>query len=394
MKKIGLFLWLSLNLFLLAGCWDRTEVNDLALVSGIALDKKEDKGIELTIEMPIPKLISGGQTTGGGGGKGGTLTRSGEGTTIADAISNLQEKIPRKLFWGHTKVIVISEKLAEEGIREPLDFLARHSEPRLRSYLFVSKGKAKDVMALQSPLERSPGEVLRELAKFKVLKETTLKEILQSLVSDARTASVPMIDIMPPQKGNSKLETIGYINRTSIFKKDKMIGDIDDRLTRGVLWIINEIEQAHVTMRPEEAKGGYISSILLRSHTDLLPQIKNGKWMMTVKVRTEDDLILNGTNLNLMNPKLVHMLEKELKKTIENRIQETLQEVQKEMKADIFGFADAFHRKYPEKWANMKDNWDEIYSQMEVKVEVNSYIRRPGLSTNPQGLPEEEVQEE
>lgn len=243
LKKIILSLFLCLNLFLLPGCWDRTEINDLAIVTGIGLDKKNDKGIELSIEMFIPKIAGGGQAMGGGGGGGGgggeTLIRTGEGKTIADAVANLQEKLPRRIFWGHSKVIVISEKLAKKGIREPIDYLARQPQPRLRSYVFVSKSKAKDVMALLPPLERSSAEVLREFSESKVLMHTTLKDLLQMLISDAGAAAIPMIDILPPQKGLSELETIGYVNKTAVFKKDKMIGHIDDSLSLPICWKSN-----------------------------------------------------------------------------------------------------------------------------------------------------------
>ena len=105
------------------------------------------------------------------------MVRSGEGNTIADAMANLQEKLPREVFWGQTKVIIFGEKLAKEGIRVPLDFLTRHKEPRLRAQIFGANGTAKDVLGLHPPLERSPSEVLRELSKSEVLTEVTLEAV-------------------------------------------------------------------------------------------------------------------------------------------------------------------------------------------------------------------------
>lgn len=80
-----------------------------------------------------------------------------------------------------------------------------------------------------------------------------------------------------------------------------------------------------------------------------------------------------------------------MEKEVEKRIGATLRKVQKEMKADIFGFAESFHQKYPKQWANNKGHWEDIFPQVEVKVEVKAYIRRPGMSTAPQGVPKEEV---
>ncbi|RCW43466.1 Ger(x)C family spore germination protein [Paenibacillus prosopidis] len=392
MKKLFLVLVVLLNPLFLVGCWDRIEINDIAVVTGLGIDQKNEKTIELTAEMYIPKALGGGGGGSGGGGGPQTYVRIGEGNTIADAISNLQEKIPREVFWGQTKVIVIGEKLAKEGIRVTLDFLTRHTEPRLRAHVFVAKGKAKDVLALHPPLERSPSEVLRELAKMKILMDVTLMNLLQMLSGDAQAAAIPMVHILPPQKGMEPLQTIAYINQTAIFRKDKMVGQISDKLTRGVLWFRNEIKLSNITIKPKEGKG-YVSSTLLRANSQLIPKIEGGKWRITLKAVTEDDVIVNGSNLNLMNPKFIQMLEKDLEKEIEHRLTQTLEKVQKEMKVDILGFSEEFQRKYPKEWKKVKKNWDEIFPSVEVTYDIKAFIRRPGMSTTPQGLPEDEVKQ-
>ena len=63
------------------------------------------------------------------------------------------------------------------------------------------------------------------------------------------------------------------------------------------------------------------------------------------------------------------------------------------MKVDILGFAEEFHRKYPREWKKVKKDWDEIFPTVKVTLDIKAYIRRPGLSTTPQGLPEDEVKE-
>ncbi|MEW9673045.1 Ger(x)C family spore germination protein [Ammoniphilus sp. 3BR4] len=394
MKKWLLVFLAFLQPMMLAGCWDRVEINDVALVTGLGIDQKNEKTIELTAEMHIPKAMGG---SGGGNGSGGggpqTFIRSGEGNTIADAISNLQEKLPREVFWGQTKVIVIGEKLAKEGIRGPLDFLMRHPQPRLRAHLFVAKGNAKDVLALHPPLERSPSEVLREMAESEVLMDVTLKDLMQMVSGDAQAAALPMVRILPPEEGTDPLQTIAYINQTAIFKKDKMVGQISDTLTRGVLWFRDEIKQANVSLKPKEGKG-YVSTTLLRANRELIPKIEDGKWKMTIKGVTEDDVIVNESNLDLMNPEFIQILQKDLENDIKHRLNLTIEKVQKEMKVDIFGFAEAFHRKYPKEWKKAKKDWDEIFPSVEVTYDIKAYIRRPGLSTTPQGLPEDEVKKE
>ncbi|MDF2958368.1 MAG: germination protein Ger(x)C family [Paenibacillus sp.] len=393
MNKSLLLLILLFVSSLLTGCWDRTEINDIALVTGVGIDLKNEKEIELIAEIHIPKTMGGGG--GGGGGITGssgsqTFVRRGAGNTIAEAISNLQEKLPREVFWGQTKVIVIGETMAKKGIRVPLDFLTRHPQPRLRSHVFIAEGTANSVLSLKPPLERSPSEVLRELASSEVLMNVTLKKLLQMLNGDGQSAAIPMITILSDSNEAKSPHTIAYVNQTAIFKKDKMVGRINDKLTRGVLWLRNEIKQANVSIKPQEGEG-YVSTMLLRGNSKLVPKIEGGKWKMTVKAEAEEDVIVNGSNLDLMNPKIIQMLQKDMETDLRQRLVRTIEKIQKEMKVDILGFSEEFHRKYPKEWRKVKADWNEVFPSVQVTYEIKANIRRPGLATTPQGLPEDEV---
>lgn len=395
-RKVLLIGSLCITLMLLTGCWDRMEVNDLALVMATGIDKKDDKTIELSVQVFIPRAAGGGGglagsgSGGGGGGTEQTLVRSEEGTTIADAMAKLQEKLPRRIFWGHGEVFVIGEKMAKEGIREHIDFLMRDPEPRERADVLVCKGKAKTVLELLPPLERSSAEVLREMAKTRIGVKTTVNDLAQMLTGDAGAIALPWVEILPPKPDKKEKQTIPYITGTAVFKKDKMVGQIDDKVTRGLLWLRNEIKLAIVTVSPKEADG-QVSTRLLHSHTELIPEIKDEKWTMTVRIETEDYVVQNTTNLSLANPKYVKVIENDLKEDIVRRVKMALAQGQNKFKADIFGFADAFHRKYPKQWNEAKERWDKIFPEIEVNIEAKAKILRPGMSSEGAVRPEKEV---
>ena len=102
LMKRGLLLFLSaaMSLLCLTGCWDRVEVNDIAIVTGTAIDKKGDE-IELSIQIFIPKAAgSSTEQSSSGGNEHITVTTSQTGKNIADALSKLQGKLSREVFWG------------------------------------------------------------------------------------------------------------------------------------------------------------------------------------------------------------------------------------------------------------------------------------------------------
>lgn len=391
-NKFLCLLILILIVLLLTGCWDRQEVNDLALVIATGIDKKSDDTIELSVQVYIPKA-SGSQKSmegGSGGGNEQTLVRSAEGITIADAMSKLQEKLPRLIFWGHNEVLIFEDELAKDGITSHIDFILRHPQLRQRSQLFVSKQKAKEILSLSPPLERDSSEVLRELGNLKIGMEVTTKEVSQMLISESGDCALPLIKILPPEAGKDNKETIAYITGTALFKHDKMVGQIDDSVTRGLLWLRNEVRLAIITVQPEKAEG-YVSMNLLLANSKLIPKIEDGKWKIILKTESDVDIIQNTTHLDMSKPEVVEMLEKQLDKETKNKVRLALAQVQKDMKTDIIGFADSFHRAYPDVWEHEKHRWDEIFPNVEVTIETKSKIHTQGMNSVLSSILPEEV---
>ncbi|GIM45009.1 germination protein [Collibacillus ludicampi] len=386
-------LLLCFMVLLLSGCWDRKEINDLALVVGVSIDKKKD-GFMLSLQYIIPKTLTGqaGGMGGGGGGSGGEATtkvESGEGLTIADAMARLQEKIPRKIFWGHMKALVIGEDIAKEGITDNIDFFLRHPEPRMRTFVYVSKGKASKLLEVPGYLERFSSETIRELNKLRFNLEVTLKDLTQMIKSDAKAAALPWIEVVEWSSSHPERSRI-RLNGAAILKNGKMVGYVDDYTTRGLLWIRNEVAMATITVQPSGEKGK-VSLNMIGFHTKLVPQIEKGKWLMRIEAVTSDDVVENTTSLSMMNPNHTQRIAKAAGVQIEKRMKLALKKIQKGMNADIFGFSEAFQRKYPKEWDQAKDHWDEIFPKIEVKIDTKVYVRRPGASTSPAGIPEEEV---
>jgi spore germination protein KC len=166
---------------LLAGCWDRIEIEERAVILGIAVDLSKEgdeedevphykdrafvppsgKMIKVTVQVAVPGRIPLGPGEGGQGGGGGTQGQTVwalevTGHTMEDALANLQQQISAPLFFGHLRIIVVSEAYARNGLGTVTDFLRRNSEIRRTSYLVVSKGNAAELMRAAPQLERVP----------------------------------------------------------------------------------------------------------------------------------------------------------------------------------------------------------------------------------------------
>jgi len=103
----------------LAGCWDRTEINDLAIITSGGIDLTENGRIELVVRQSLISAPGTEDFSSMGGGQDGsaglTIIRSVEGQTMAEASSRLQQVLSRKLFWGQDEVFVFGRNWRRKG---------------------------------------------------------------------------------------------------------------------------------------------------------------------------------------------------------------------------------------------------------------------------------------
>ncbi|MCM3132467.1 Ger(x)C family spore germination protein [Paenibacillus polysaccharolyticus] len=374
---------------LLTGCWDRIEINDLAIVLATGVDYKNDQ-IELTSQIFIPRKAGGGDSTGSGGSPSGvTLTRSAEGHTIAEALNRLQRKVPRNMFWGHCEVVVISEDAGKQGIREYIDFFLRYPQIREHAYVFSTPELAKNMLALLDPLERSSAESLREMANMKLGTRTTILELAQSIEGPSESVILSRMLSLPPDEGQDKLTTTPYIRGLSLYKGDTFNRSVHEPLTIGILMLANELNNIIMPVNVESERGSF-SIQPLEVKTILKPKISAGRWSMQVDVQTRGEVVLNTTDGNLTDPAVLKKLEETWASQLKDMAESALRLSQREMRTDLFKFAVEFRRYYPKQWKEQEKRWEQIYSELDVDIQIHAQVVRTGKSAGPQGIPDEQ----
>ncbi|NWL89119.1 MULTISPECIES: Ger(x)C family spore germination protein [unclassified Paenibacillus] len=374
-------------LLLLGGCWDRIELDDMALISALAFDEAENNEVRATVQVILPQAQIGSGTSGGGTSPAvaKTTVQSETGIDIADALSKLQRELSRDMFWGQCRIFIFSEAVAKSGIRQHLDYLVRFPESRERAYMFVSKGEASKALEVFPKLENSSAEVLRRLADLHIGIRVTLHQLSLMLNGESQAAILPMVHILPEKESAKPLETIPYLMGSAIFRKDRMIGELSEGDTRGVMWLRDEIKEYTVVFKAPEPEQGIIALKPVWANIKLIPKIEDDVWKITVKVVTEGDIIKNSTSLNPMDPSSLQAMNRGFKNDVYERIKVALDKTQREYKIDILDFAREFHRKYPKQWEKVKDNWEERFPEVQIITDIETKILRPGLISSSQG---------
>ncbi|WP_162848470.1 Ger(x)C family spore germination protein [Paenibacillus nanensis] len=384
LRKIMTLLLCASFTLLTTGCWDRIEVNDLAIVTAAGFDLTENNQIRLSVQIFSPGNPSQSGSSMGEQQQGmpKALVESAVGKDTADAAASLQELLSRNLFWGHADVFIISERLARHGITEPLDYLSRHPQPRERTNLYVSRGSPEEILQWQPDIERNSGEMLREMAVIQTGLNITLLETMVSLSEEAHTALIPIVGMK--KSGNKQSPAL---LGSAAFHGLKMKQTYSVKATRGLLWLRDEINEATITSRINDE--GYASINIFKSRSKITPVIHNGKWKIKLHLEAAGNLTENSTTLNAQSPEDIKKIENAFTALLQQRIEKAVK-LAKESQTDVLGFAEAFHQKYPSEWLSDKADWGELLRDVEVEYHIKLRIRRTGLTGWADALVEED----
>jgi spore germination protein KC len=382
MKAIRMALILVMIMMLLTGCWNRVEVNDIAIVTAIGLDLTEDERVRLSLQVANPAKL--GPTGGSAGGSNGnsTFVISETGVTVSEAYRQLQGKLPRRIFFSQSRVLLIGENLAKKGVSSIIDFHTRYHEPRINSFIMFTKGEASELINSMPNLESVSAEETKELAKLSVGVTIYVMDFLNMLLTDGIEPFGPQFTLTSLDVNNkNKSKEVQAKRGTAVFKKDKLVGWMNEVETRGILWLRNEMETGVITINiPKEKGGGNVSFDIIRTETQSVPKLKHGEIKVTVNVTAEVSVMENDSNIKLDDPKIIEDLQKNIENEVRDRIQLVIDKAQQEYQSDIFGFGQAVYKKYPKEWnTNYKKNWEQEFSQLEVAINPNVFVRRIGL---------------
>jgi len=157
-RRLAASVILALCAALLASCWDRSEMNELALVSMVGMDRDPDSG-KITVYMQVINPASGTSAQGAPAGEQAPVyTYKVSSDSFAETQFTFYKLMPRKMFLHHAKAVIISERFAKQGLRVFINFTELMPDARSSVPLLVAEGPVGKVMHTFTPLERNPAE--------------------------------------------------------------------------------------------------------------------------------------------------------------------------------------------------------------------------------------------
>ncbi len=388
-KLALLLIFVVLPLFV-TGCWNRRELNDLAIAVAIGIDKAGNQ-FRVSAQVVDPGEVA---VKKGGGARTPVTMYQTTGNSIFEALRKMTTVSPRKIYLSHLRILAIQEDVAKDGIGKVLDFMSRDHELRTDFFIVIAKNtSAANTLKILTHLESIPAnQIFSSLqSSEKAWAPTiaiTLNKLIADIVSEGKHPVVTGLrikgdqEIGPNKKNVEEIASPAQLRYSglAVFNKDKLIGWLNEEESKGYNYIVDNVKSTvGVAECPE---GGKFSVEVVRSKTEVKGKLKNGKPRIDVKIRAEVNVGEVECSMDLTKTKTIAELENIGKEKVQSFIEKTIEKVQEKYKVDIFGFGETMHRSNPKYWKKVKGEWDRIFVDLPVDVNVDVKIRRLGTVSN------------
>lgn len=408
--------------FLLSGCYDYIEPNDLCYVVAIGIDEAEDGLYSYTLQFARPSQISGGSSEEGGKGEETIGSVSVSAPSVYSAVNAANHIISKSFTLSHTKIIVISDSVARSGIGGIVDFVGRSSDLRPSVYLCVSRGNAGEYLSSVKPVvEINPVKYYRlifENPNSSYIPKNDAGSAFSDLKSKTRQLTLPLVGVgsgSDGEKGDNKTQAPQASPNTSekaplndsefeyhthkyiageldaekqnesevigaaVFRNYKMIG------------VLNGVECEMLNILSGKYTNGY-SSLYVPQSPDSpvslrIEQVKKPKTDISLdngNIKITRTLFLEGVFMSVPSDYKIENNLEEFEKNVSSYIEkyavDFLNKTAREYDSDIVGFGKEAKKNFLYNDDFYHFSWNDKYKSAEFECRVNFGINRCGLT--------------
>lgn len=382
-KRIAMALnaYLLIIPLLLTGCWNNRDLVEINIVAGLGLDRTEDGKVLLTVQVVEPAAI---QSTSSGKGKSGgeqpkpVFVESYEGETVFEAIRGMLSIVDKKMFLSTAQVLILGENILQDGLEEVMDFFHRDHEFDYEMNILVAKDATpREILEIESDMDAIPAVYINGTIENNVSRGTAKKTMLIDLIKIMGSNEMQPAIGQITKAGEKEVKTEG----AAVFRDGKLVGWLDPYETRGYLFAIDEIRSAIVVVSTDKGK---IAMEVIRSKGKVSVKFNNGKpSALTIKVKTDANVGEYKGRGILDSQEHLDILKEILGEEIKKEITMAMEKAQRVYHSDIFGFGEYLHKYHPKYWKDVKENWNDIFSDLPVDIQVDARIMRTGNIKSP-----------
>lgn len=373
MKKLIIIL-IIISSLMLTGCWDMIEINNRIYPYSVAYDLDENSEETYKITYSYPNIFALGKNPTS---EERVLLASTNGNNIFHAMHHLTTRMSYPLYLKNLKVIIFSEDVLNNPdlVKEIVDGINRDFIANKNAQLLFAKdgaGALLEGVAKSTSQEIIGGTIYNLLLnqqEASFFTPITMGNLVQA-IDVSGSAIIPMGHIM-----DGELHIEGGV----VVKDYKLGGYLAPKENRAIAHLNNDVRVDGIDV---DYKGYNLSLMITESKTKkkLISKDEN------IKIRL--DLTMEGHIHSFTLDKEVEVktqednkdMERAAAKVVEGEMKQAVNKVQKELKADVLFIREYLTKYHPKLWKEIEKDWEEIYPEIEIDVNVVVKIRRRGLT--------------
>ena len=343
----------------LQGCSYR-DLNKLLFVTAVFVDIDENNKPIMYLEVFKPIRSIAEESA-----KGRRVLFKGSGKTISEVANNVNLSSSYQLDYTQCKVIIFSEKAAEYGLEDFMDFFLRNQAFVIRNQLAIYRGDTESLMKVQLKEEEYLGVFIAELIRNKRAAsraiEINMQEFYNQRFIGDKVNTVPMISVAKVLE-----EDKIAIGGMALVERYKMIGMLEIEEGQAFNFLLNNIDTGTLEVRNPQDEDRFVTLRILKSRTKTQLNYVDDrlyvKKIINVKVTIEE--VQRGMDIN---KNIIDQIERNAEANIREKTLELFAKY-KEKEKDIFDIEEEFHRRYPD------EKIENIMRRTRLNVEAHVYI--------------------
>ena len=406
-KYIILLLVITLSTFSLSGCkYSRhTTIDDLAYVVALGIDVGKSNKLQVSFQILIPSSSSGESSQ-----SDKSIVNTIDCNSIESGINIMNSYISKEINLAHCKAIVISEKLASQGISETIFTLMNDIQIRPDCSVIISRsdcayflenskpvlekltaryydiaptsseytGYTEDVTLIDLfyRLNTSTGNPIAILGGINESNSTDLQNALSPIAPVEKDSSYKANET--PIKSKPNIENMGL----AVFKDDILVGELNAIETMCHLMIVNKLNTCTISIPSPFVEGDIVDlKIVPTTKSRSKVQLINGSPYINVEINLNARVTsLSKASDDLTNEN-IKKIEEYADSYIKYQIEQYLYKTAKVLGCDI----DDFGRYATKKFLTQTDwesyNWISNYCNSFFKVKISTNILSGNLLT-------------
>jgi spore germination protein KC len=238
--------------------------------------------------------------------------------------------------------------------------------------MFVKEGEALDVLKASPMMGRYVTDELITMSQLDKRHASMFLSPLNHFLGHMRATSGKGMGTMLTVSEGEKIIHEG----SAIFDDWELQDWLTGQETKEANWIVGE---ANSTVLVTGDGSKYVYRV---DHSDVSIRLgRNAQEQLSFVVRAKTNGMIideQKKDYDLTKPKNMNEMEKIFSQEITRQIKAAVYKSQKVFKADYLGFGEALKRNNPQVFAKL--DWDEVFPDIPINVEVTASVTRFGLS--------------